>query len=137
MTLPKMVSLRRRILHMLRFRKKANSGNSKKAIGPSKTIKKIEVSKESQPTVTSTIKELSPRALKEKEKKEDWEKEILAMMSRYHSKRWDSYSKGKFVGDPYSLDRNSYFKTMQGLKASSSHGNKDMVDLDKPPGIKK
>ncbi|KAJ1376330.1 hypothetical protein SESBI_50043 [Sesbania bispinosa] len=116
---------------------KSNSGNSKKTTGSSKTMKKFEVPKESKPSVNPDMKELSPRALKEKEKKEDWEKEILAMMSRYHSKRWESYSKGEFVGDPYSLDRNSYYEAMQGLEASSSHCNKVMVDLDRPPDLQK
>ncbi|KAJ1388227.1 hypothetical protein SESBI_39331, partial [Sesbania bispinosa] len=89
----------------------------------------------SKDPVESTSKELSPRTMKEKAIKEDWEKEILAMMSRFHSKRWEAHLRGDFVADPLCLDKSTFLATMQGLDAGSSLDTCAIVNLDRPPDV--
>ncbi|KAJ1397580.1 Zinc finger, CCHC-type [Sesbania bispinosa] len=108
-------------------------GNSKKNQIPLKNQKKPVVSKDSQTKEESSSKNLSPKTVVEQEKKKDWENEILAMMSRYHSKIWESHSKGEYVGDPLSLDKNNYYKIMKGLDTGSSLGKSAILNLDLPP----
>ncbi|KAJ1382865.1 hypothetical protein SESBI_43849 [Sesbania bispinosa] len=114
---------------------KVLSGNSKKNYIPLKIQKKPVVIKDSQAQEESSSKKLSPRIAKEQGKKKDWEKEILAMMSRYHSKRWEAHSNGEYVGDPLSLDKKNYFEIMKDLNVDSSHGKSAILDLDRPPDI--
>ncbi|KAJ1439563.1 hypothetical protein SESBI_02509 [Sesbania bispinosa] len=56
---------------------------------------------------------------KKNAKTDDWEKEALAMMSKYNNKRWEAYSSGEFVGDPFSLNKNNFFE-VQGINSSAS-----------------
>ncbi|KAJ1387892.1 ribonuclease H [Sesbania bispinosa] len=106
-------------------------GNSKKNHIPLKNQNKPVVSKDSQTKEESSSKNLSPKTVAEQEKK-DWENEILAMMSRYHSKIWESQSKGEYVGDPLSLDKNNNFQIMKGLDVDSSLGKSVILNLDRP-----
>ncbi|KAJ1380300.1 Endonuclease/exonuclease/phosphatase superfamily [Sesbania bispinosa] len=78
-------------------------------------------------------KDVSPSLIQEKDKKDEWEKEILAMMSRYHNKRWEARANGEFVGDLFSMDKSSFFNIMQGMPSSSFNGHIGSSNLDKPP----
>ncbi|KAJ1379912.1 hypothetical protein SESBI_46471 [Sesbania bispinosa] len=66
-------------------------------------------------------------------KNKDWEKEIMAMMNRYHKRRWDAHSKGDYVGDLFSLDKKQFFETLYGNSSTGIQGYMGHSDLDKPP----
>ncbi|KAJ1403376.1 hypothetical protein SESBI_27380 [Sesbania bispinosa] len=68
-----------------------------------------------------------------KKNNEDWEKEVMAMMSRYHQKRWEAYSKGEYVGDFYSCDQQEFVNTLYGSPSTDLQGYVGHSDLDKPP----
>ncbi|KAJ1424310.1 hypothetical protein SESBI_11756 [Sesbania bispinosa] len=64
--------------------------------GPSQTkLKPLKFANKDPPKQSETIsKDISPSLITEKDKMDDWEKEILALMSKYHNKRWEARANG-------------------------------------------
>ncbi|KAJ1388035.1 hypothetical protein SESBI_39496 [Sesbania bispinosa] len=91
------------------------------------------VNKDPSAQIDNLHKEPSPMEIMEKQKKDDWEREVMAMMSRYHNKRWEAHSKGEYVGDLWSMDKSDFLEFLQGNSSSSSKGHTGKYDLDKPP----
>ncbi|KAJ1388351.1 hypothetical protein SESBI_39178 [Sesbania bispinosa] len=83
-------------------------------------------------TQDSPAKDTPSEVRQIKEKNEDWEKEILAMMSRYNHKRWEAHSKGEYVGDYYSCNKQEFLNTLYGSSSTDLQGYVGNSDLDKP-----
>ncbi|KAJ1404587.1 Zinc finger, CCHC-type [Sesbania bispinosa] len=76
--------------------------------------------------------------IKDKQKKDDWENEVLAIMSRYNNMRWEAHSKGEFVGDPMSMDKQQFRSIIYGNNTGSGMQKFDSSsNLDRPPDTAK
>ncbi|KAJ1441622.1 hypothetical protein SESBI_01244 [Sesbania bispinosa] len=91
------------------------------------------VIKDSSVQIDNLHKEPSPMEIIDKQKKDDWEREVMAMMSRCHNKRWEAHSKGDYVGDLWSMDKSDFLEFLQGDSSSGSKGHAGNSDLGKPP----
>ncbi|KAJ1380103.1 AraC family transcriptional regulator [Sesbania bispinosa] len=67
--------------------------------------------------------------------KDDWEREVLTIMSKYHNKQWEIHLSGGYVEDIialYGVNKNVL------VDSRENHGTKGFVgdpNLDKPPDI--
>ncbi|KAJ1392563.1 hypothetical protein SESBI_35648 [Sesbania bispinosa] len=116
--------------------KKHQADGDEALFGPWMLAKKIS---RKRPQANPQSASLEPKAheireVKDKQKNDDWEKEVLAIMSRYNTMRWEAHSRGEFVGDPLSMD-NQHFKSLTYGNSSDSN-MQDVVptsNLDRPP----
>ncbi|KAJ1442466.1 hypothetical protein SESBI_00826 [Sesbania bispinosa] len=82
---------------------------------------------------------LEPKAqeipeVKDKQKNDDWEKEVLVIMSRYNTMRWEAHSRGEFVGDPLSMDNQHFRSLIYGNSSDSTMQDVAPIsNLDRPP----
>ncbi|KAJ1429723.1 Zinc finger, CCHC-type [Sesbania bispinosa] len=83
------------------------------------------------PNLEPKVQEL-PK-IKDKQKKDDWENEVLAIMSIYNNMGWEAHSKGEFVGDPMSMDKQQFRSIIYGNNTGSGMQKFDSSsNLDRP-----
>ncbi|KAJ1426803.1 Nucleotide-diphospho-sugar transferase [Sesbania bispinosa] len=93
------------------IQKNQHANQKESTTGMSDKLKKSNkgvVTVESDVQSVKSSMEPDPMTTKDKEKRDDWEREVLAMMSRFHNKRWEAHSKGEYVGDLWSMDKGNW-----------------------------
>ncbi|KAJ1409850.1 hypothetical protein SESBI_22478, partial [Sesbania bispinosa] len=79
------------------------------------------------------VKEPTNLENQEAKNKDEWEREVMTLMSRYHNKRWEAYSRGDCVGDLWSMDKNNFLESVYGSSSGGVQGYMVSSDLDRPP----
>ncbi|KAJ1376734.1 hypothetical protein SESBI_49638 [Sesbania bispinosa] len=106
---------------------------SKKNVPVVKAQKKIVLVKESPHRTDLSSNAESSLETTKAAKDDEWEKEVLALMSRYNNKRWEAHANGEFVGDVFSLNKNNFFEVIQGKSSTVSPSQVVVLNSDIPP----